>query len=82
MPDDVPDGTRIVDMNNQDITTITTEGTGDGYAGKFKILYPLESVQGKTGSVQLSFNTNVYKYAVFLRYVKRKMNMANSRIMW
>ena len=40
-------GTRIVDMNNQDITTITTEGTGDGYAGKFKILYPLESVQGK-----------------------------------
>ncbi len=65
VPDDVPDGTRIVDMNNQDITTITTEGTGDGYAGKFKILYPLESVQGKTGSVQLSFNTNVYKYAVF-----------------
>ena len=72
VPDDVPDGTRIVDMNNQDITTITTEGTGDGYAGKFKILYPLESVQGKTGSVQL----------YFLRYVKRKMNMANSRIMW
>ena len=72
MPDDVPDGTRIVDMNNQDITTITTEGTGDGYAGKFKILYPLESVQGKTGSVQLSFNTNVYKYAVFFAICQEK----------
>ena len=72
VPDDVPDGTRIVDMNNQDITTITTEGTGDGYAGKFKILYPLESVQGKTGSIQLSFNTNVYKYAVFFAICQEK----------
>ena len=72
VPDDVPDGTRIVDMNNQDITTITTEGTGDGYAGKFKILYPLESMQGKTGSVQLSFNTNVYKYAVFFAICQEK----------
>jgi len=72
VPDDVPDWTRIVDMNNQDITTITTEGTGDGYAGKFKILYPLESVQGKTGSVQLSFNTNVYKYAVFFAICQEK----------
>lgn len=64
-PDDVPEGTRIVDMNNKDITTITTEATGDGYAGKFKVLYPMESVAGETGSVQLSFSTNVYKYAVF-----------------
>ena len=72
VPDDVPDGTRIVDMNNQDITTITTKGTGDGYAGKFKVLYPLESVQGETGSVQLSFSTNVYKYAVFFAICQEK----------
>lgn len=64
-PDDVPEGTRIVDMNNKDISTLTTKATGDGYAGKFKVLYPLESVAGKTGSVQLSFSTDVYKYAVF-----------------
>ena len=64
-PDEVPEGTRIVDMNNKDISTITTEATGDGYAGKFKVLYPLDSVAGETGSVQLSFSTNVYKYAVF-----------------
>ena len=68
----VPEGTRIVDMNNRDITTITTEATGDGYAGKFKVLYPMESVQGKTGSVQLSFSTNVYQYAVFYAICQEK----------
>ena len=64
-PGSVPDGTRIVDMDNKDIATITTSGTGDGYGGKFKVLYPASAVAGKTGSVQLSFTTNVYKYAVF-----------------
>ncbi len=64
-PASVPNGTRIVDMNNKDITTITTSGTGDGYGGKFKVLYPAAAVAGKTGSVQLSFTTDVYKYAVF-----------------
>ena len=64
-PASVPAGARIVDMNNKDITTITTSGTGDGYGGKFKVLYPVAAVAGKTGSVQLSFTTDVYKYAVF-----------------
>ena len=64
-PASVPTGARIVDMNNKDITTITTSGTGDGYDGKFKVLYPAAAVAGKTGSVQLSFSTNVYQYAVF-----------------
>lgn len=64
-PASVPAGTHIVDMNNKDITTITTSGTGDGYDGKFKVLYPAAAVAGKTGSVQLSFSTNVYQYAVF-----------------
>ena len=71
-PGSVPRGTRIVDMNNRDITTLTTEGTGDGYAGKFKVLYPLESVEGETGSVQLSFRTDVYKYAVFYAICQEK----------
>lgn len=62
-----PAGTRVVDMNNRDVTTLTTEATGDGYAGNFKVLYPTESVQGETGSVQLSFYTKVYKYAILCR---------------
>ena len=76
-PASVPEGTRIVDMDNRDITTITTEGTGDGYAGKFKVLYPLESVQGETGSVQLSFRTNVYKYAVYYAVCAEKDQYGN-----
>ena len=76
-PDSVPEGTRIVDMNNRDITTITTEATGDGYAGQFKVLYPLESVDGETGSVQLSFRTDVYKYAVYYAICAEKDQYGN-----
>ena len=64
-PASVPAGTRIVDMHNNDITSITTSGTGDGYAGQFKVLYPVDSIAGQTGSAQLSFDTNVYQYAIF-----------------
>lgn len=76
-PGSVPAGTRIVDMNNRDITTITTEGTGDGYAGQFKVLYPLESIEEKTGSVQLSFRTDVYKYAVYYAVCAEKDQYGN-----
>lgn len=64
-PASVPQGTRIVDMNNNDITAITTSGTGDGYAGQFKVLYPVDSIAGQSGNVQLSFDTEVYQYAIF-----------------
>ena len=64
-PSTVPAGTRIVDMDNKDITAITTSNTGGSFAGKFKVLYPASAVAGKTGSVQLSFSADVYKYAVF-----------------
>ena len=76
-PASVPQGTRIVDLNNQDITTITTENTGDGYAGQFKVLYPAESIEGETGSVQLSFITDVYKYAVFYAICQEKDTYGN-----
>ena len=66
-----------MDMDNRDITTITTEGTGDGYAGQFKVLYPLESVAGETGSVQLSFRTDVYKYAVYYAVCAEKDQYGN-----
>lgn len=64
-PSSVPSGTRIVNMDNQDITTITTTANGNGYNGKFKVLYPKDSVAGKSGSDQLTFKTNVYQYAIF-----------------
>ena len=64
-PSAVPAGTKIVDMNNREIDVITTEATGQGYSGQFKVLYPVGSVEGQSGSVQLSFRTNVYKYAIY-----------------
>ena len=64
-PSAVPAGTKIVDINNREIDVITTQATGQGYAGQFKILYPVGSVEGQSGSVQLSFRTNVYKYAIY-----------------
>lgn len=64
-PASVPSGTRIVDMNNNDISTLTTSATGEGYSAQFKVLYPADSVAGQTGSVQLSFDLDVYQYAIF-----------------
>ena len=64
-PASVPSGTRIVDMNNNDISTLTTSATGEGYLAQFKVLYPADSVVGQTGSVQLSFDLDVYQYAIF-----------------
>jgi len=64
-PSAVPSGTKIVDMDNKEINVITTEATGNGYAGKFKVLYPVGSVEGHSGSIQLSLRTNVYKYAIY-----------------
>lgn len=64
-PASVPSGTRIVDMNNNDISTLTTSATGECYSAQFKVLYPADSVAGQTGSVQLSFDLDVYQYAIF-----------------
>ena len=62
-PGSVPQGTKIVDMDNSEITAVTTEPTNDGYAGQFKVLYPMESVEGRSGSVQLSLSAPVAQYA-------------------
>ena len=64
-PGDVPDGTRITDMNGQDITQVKVSNTGDGYSGQFKVLYPAASVEGRSGSVQLTLSADVYRYAVY-----------------
>ena len=76
-PQAVPAGTRIVGMDNGDISALTTESTGDGYAAQFKVLYPAESVEGESGSVQLSFRTDVYKYAVYYAVCAEKDEYGN-----
>lgn len=76
-PSAVPAGTKIVDMDNKEIDVITTKATGKGYAGQFKVLYPASAVDGQSGSVQLSFRTNVYKYAIYYAVCAEKDKYGN-----
>lgn len=48
---ELPDGVRITDMNGEDLTQLKVSNTGNGYSGQFKVLYPVASVKGQSGSV-------------------------------
>ena len=65
----VPQGTKIVDLNDKETNKITFQSTGNSYSGKFKILYPKNSLNSSSnaseGAVQLNFKGNVYQYAVY-----------------
>lgn len=76
-PASVPAGTKIVDMDNNEITAVTTEGTSDGYAGQFKVLYPAESVAGQSGNVQLSLSAPVAQYAAMYAVCQEKDQYGN-----
>ena len=76
-PDEVPEGTKIVDMENNEITAVTTEGTSDGYAGQFKVLYPVGSIQGQSGNVQLSLSASVAQYAAMYAVCLEKDRYGN-----
>lgn len=71
-PDSVPEGTKIVDANNNEITAVTTKPTSDGYAGTFKVLYPADSVEGQSGNVQLSLSAPVAQYAAMYAVCQEK----------
>ena len=49
----------------------------NGHGGTFKVLYPVESIQGQAGSVQLSLNCEVYAYAVFFASCLEKDEYGN-----
>ena len=76
-PDSVPEGTKIVDMDNNEITAVTTEPTSDGYAGQFKVLYPAESVASQSGNVQLSLSAPVAQYAAMYAVCQEKDQYGN-----
>ena len=76
-PGSVPAGTKIVDMENQEITAVTTSSTGDGYAGQFKVLYPADSVAGQNGNVQLSLSASVAQYAAMYAVCLEKDQYGN-----
>ena len=76
-PCSVPQGTRIVDENDQDINADTTNWTGDVYGGKFKVLYPADSIEGESGSVQLSLTADVAQYAAMYAVCQEKDKYGN-----
>ena len=76
-PGSVPEGTKIVDMDNNEITAVTTEGTSDGYAGQFKVLYPIDSIRGQSGNVQLSLSASVAQYAAMYAVCQEKDQYGN-----
>lgn len=71
-PSAVPNGTRIVNMDNQDVTAVAAEGTGDGYSAQFKVLYPAESIRNQSGSVQLALSASVAQYAAMYAVCQEK----------
>lgn len=71
-PGSVPAGTKIVDMENNEISAVTTQPTGDGYAGQFKVLYPADSVAGQSGNIQLSLSAPVAQYAAMYAICQEK----------
>ena len=60
--EDVPDGMKIVNMNNQEIEKIPVESSG--YQGQFKVICPKDSITGNT-SVKFLLEGNVNQYAAF-----------------
>lgn len=76
-PEDVPAGARITDLEDKDVAVVRVEPNGGTYNGRFKVLYPAESVEGETGSVQFSLSAEVYKYAVYYALCQEKDEYGN-----
>ena len=67
LPDNAPAGTKILDMNDQEITelTMSTFTFVDGHKGQCKIVYPASSIEGQTGTVQLKMTDVVSQYEIY-----------------
>lgn len=63
-----PSGAKILDMSNREISSLdindATAGD-DGYTWSVKVVYPADSVEGQSGSVQLNLNSVVVQYELY-----------------
>ena len=74
----VPEGTKIVDLQNQETSTVTLTTKGDmGYQGQIKVLYPASAIEGKTGNVQLNLSATVVQYAIYYGVCAEKDRYGN-----
>lgn len=73
-----PEGTKILNMSNQPISTIALTAKADtGFYGRCKVVYPASSVEGQSGSVQLNFNADVVQYAIYYAICAQKDQYGN-----
>jgi len=63
-----PAGTKIMSMDNDEISQIklaTTRTPGAGYQAQVKVVYPKSAVEGESGTCQLIMNATVVEYKLF-----------------
>ena len=63
-----PDGTKIMSMDNTEISQFklnTTRTSGAGYQAQIKVVYPKSAVEGNSGSAKLKFDTVVVEYKIY-----------------
>ena len=67
-PLSAPTGTKLVDLNNQEITQValSTEGAPDGASmwGQFKVIYPVSFIN-QNSSFQINLNCTAVQYAIY-----------------
>ena len=76
-PSSVPSGTKIVDEDNNPVTELTVKDVGGTFASTFKVLYPADSVEGESGSVQIKLSADLYHYVAFYATCAQKDQYGN-----
>lgn len=76
-PSSVPSGTKIVDKDNHPAAELTVKDVGGTFASTFKVLYPADSVEGKSGSVQIKLSADLYHYVAFYATCAQKDQYGN-----
>ena len=65
LPENAPSGTKLVDINDQEIAEVPLTTTGDVYQGQFKVLYPEDSVRDQDGTMEIRLSGTVVQYAIY-----------------
>ena len=64
--EDAPAGALLVDRDGNPISQLLLDTEGpEGYQGQFRVLYPADSIEGRTGSVRISLSATVVQYAIY-----------------
>ena len=65
LPENAPSGTKLVDSSNREIEEVPLSTTGDVFQGRFKVLYPADSISGQNGTLEIQLSGTVVQYAIY-----------------